>query len=553
MRLSDRALRWLALASGPFVLALSLLVVRVWLRGWRFELSDAGQVTTKLVLGVLVAGIAVAGLRGARRFGRRRADDLLVLAASLSVAAWLNVGFLHGNRGIHLWEHFHYFLGSRYFAELGYDGLYVASIGDQADRVEDGTVPRWTRDLRTNEVVATDTLLPHMREVYARFTSARWAAFSQDHAYFLGVSDFQYLTGVRKDHGYNASPTWTALAQWAGRWRPASEPWLEALSLLDVALMIAAFSAIYASFGLRTGCLCLLVFGWSYVAGYDDLGGSFLRFDWVAATAFALCALKRERPGAAGALFGVAAALRVFPVLFLFGPALLGLRALLRGERPRWLLPLGAGFGAALALCIAVGCLAGRGAQAWPEFAREIRSHSKLWLSNNVGLENLVIYDRAIVRRELVDLTLPEPWSHPKLHIEERRSELHLAVAALRAAFLLMLAAAVWRLPLIEGAVAGMAGIFALTSASAYYWVMLMLLPLGVSTPLALAAVALNLATRIPHVTQPSAELDFLVYSWGMALLFVAWLGPPARATVASFVARYRDASASSSARSISS
>jgi hypothetical protein len=82
---------------------------------------------------------------------------------------------------------------------------------------------------------------------------------------------------------------------------------------------------------------------------------------------------------------------------------------------------------------------------------------------------------------------------------------------------------------------------------------MLLLLPLGASTPLVLAALALNLGTRIPHATQPSAELDFLVYTWGLALLFTAWLGPVARATVASFIDRYRDASAASSARSISS
>src|SRR5215813_6189187 len=117
------------------------------------------------VTGLVVLAMLIAAVTGARRLGRRRADDLLIAAAGISAAAWFNFGFMHLPHGVHLWEQFHYFLGSRYYAELGYDGLYVASLADQADHAPMGRVPEYVRDSRNNQVVPTESLFPYMREV----------------------------------------------------------------------------------------------------------------------------------------------------------------------------------------------------------------------------------------------------------------------------------------------------------------------------------------------------------------------------------------------------
>ena len=49
------------------------------------------------------------------------------------------------------------------------------------------------------------------------------------------------------------------------------------------------------------------------------MGGSILRFDYVAALAVALAAIKRERWGVAGALMAWATMVRIFPIVFAGG------------------------------------------------------------------------------------------------------------------------------------------------------------------------------------------------------------------------------------------
>ena len=53
------------------------------------------------------------------------ADVALALTAIVSAAGWWNFGAFHFGGGfLHYHEFFHYYLGSKYFRELGYTGLY---------------------------------------------------------------------------------------------------------------------------------------------------------------------------------------------------------------------------------------------------------------------------------------------------------------------------------------------------------------------------------------------------------------------------------------------
>ena len=66
----------------------------------------------------------------ARRLGQRSLPAY-VAAAGLGVAAFYSFGlFRHYNdfHFINTWEQFHYQLGSKYFPELGYDGIYLAAL-----------------------------------------------------------------------------------------------------------------------------------------------------------------------------------------------------------------------------------------------------------------------------------------------------------------------------------------------------------------------------------------------------------------------------------------
>ena len=92
---------------------------------------------------------------------------------------------------IHHWEQFHYFLGSKYFPEVGYDGIYVASLAAERE-LDLGQDPQpYMRDLRTNEVVPVGSLVNHMKEVRERFSDERWEIFREDVRYFLESEPLQ--------------------------------------------------------------------------------------------------------------------------------------------------------------------------------------------------------------------------------------------------------------------------------------------------------------------------------------------------------------------------
>ena len=57
---------------------------------------------------------------------RRR---LLMVVGVLSFGAYWNFGFFHFRNYIHVWDTYHYYIGSKYFPELSYDRLYDCVVG----------------------------------------------------------------------------------------------------------------------------------------------------------------------------------------------------------------------------------------------------------------------------------------------------------------------------------------------------------------------------------------------------------------------------------------
>ena len=508
------------LPAGLVLLALGVLAIGVATAHDGGVPDSAWAVACGVAIGVLAWSDA--------RPSSRVARTALVCAALLSAVAYTNFGALHKRGPIHHWEQFHYALGAKYFAELGYDGLYVASIGAQADLSETGRMQTWTRDLRSYEVVHTRSLIPHMQAVHARFTPERWEAFSHDNRFFAEHNGFEYLGKIRRDHGFNASPAWTFVAQRFVGALPIEAGTLAWLALLDLVLVVAAYVAVFRTFGLQLGAASLLLFGTSYVGQFDWIGGCFLRFDWLAALLFAVCALERRRFALSGALLGYATLVRLFPAGLLAGPAVLALRAWRAGRRPDWALRVAAGFGAALLVGVLAGAATGRGFSAWSEFATAIALHADTFLTNNVGLDNLIVYDRAIVERADVDWSLPEPWLAVQERIAARREAHGVWIWALRGGFLALLGLTAWRGSRREAWVAGMVAVFALATLSNYYWILLVLLPFAGRPRLVYGALGLHalLWALAPYIA--SFEARFGLFSWGLALLFLAWLAPGA-------------------------
>jgi hypothetical protein len=467
---------------------------------------------------------------------KEQAGQLLGVMAIVAVTAYTNFGHFHGAGMVHHWEQFHYFLGSKYFAEVGYDGIYTASLAAERELDLGHPVQSYMRDLRTNEVVAVRGLINHMDEVRERFTDERWALFKQDTRYFLERNRYSYLTSIRRDHGYNPTPTWTFTAQLFSRWPSASDATLIALAWIDPLLLAAMFVMIFRTFGSRVGCLALIIFGLGYPWRFDWVGGAFLRQDWLAAVGVAICLMKRGRLALAGGLVAYAFMVRVFPGGFLVGPAVVAVRHLVDRRSIGWFLRLAVGFAIGVGLCLAAGSLTGRGPAAWSEFEWNLNKHHGTWLTNNVGLKNLLLYDGATMRREDVDFSLPEPWikwQQKMNRLQDERRPLLLVAAGF---FIAVVAAASWRLEIHEAAVLGAAVAFAAVVLTCYYWVMLLFVPMGRGRwgPTA-AWLGLNSGIYALHLSTMnglSFELVYGVTSWALALFFLAWMAPDAVKTL---------------------
>lgn len=464
-----------------------------------------------------------------KRFSSRKAGQWLMLTAVVAVLAYVNLGNFHGRTSVHYWEQYHYFLGSKYFPELGYDGLYAASIVAQMETAPGAPLQPVIRDLRTNKVVTWAETADHRRQVRERFSEERWQLFLDDHGHFYSNMAADYLYAVRKDHGYNPTPTWTFMARLLTAWMPANRTNLVALGLVDPLLLLLAIVMIGRTYGSRIAAMSVVIFGLGYAWRYEWIGGAVLRLDWLAAIILAVCLVKRKRFASAGACLAYGALVRLFPLAFLFGPAVLFVRALYRKEPIVWAWRMVLGFVVVIALGLGAGASSGRGPQAWQEFTEAIELHRETWLTNNVGAANLLLYGPQTMKRELVDWSLPEPWTAWQEKMDRWKQERRAPIAALSLTLLALIAIAAWQGPLDEAIVLGVGALFAVFLLTCYYWAMLMLIPIRGGRKAAAAAIALSAGLFGLHLATPSFEMIFGMMSWALLLLLLAWVTPDVR------------------------
>ena len=482
----------------------------------------------------VVAVVGIAALLLLRdEAGRRRGTLIFGALALLAALAWGNFGLFHGaGFFVHPWEQFHYALGAKYFEEVGYDGLYVASLEAQVETMPGLPLPLITRDLRNNWLVSTPDLREHAEEVKARFSPERWDSFLHDHAVHvtMAIGQFprEHLAEIRRDHGFHATPSWIVLARLFGAEAPASPAMLGLYGAIDLLLLGVAFLVVLRTYGARTACVAALIFGTGHAWAFYWIGGSFLRMDWFVAVVLAACAARTGRMGVAGALLGVASATRLFPAVLVLGPAMSCLRAWRHGHSRAPMLRLVAGTSLGLGIGLAAGCFTGRGAAAWPEFASSIGRHQQTWLSNNVGLRDVVAYDPSIVIRG-DDPKASVAWGDRLDRAMIARRPLMLALAG---GFLLLVAAAAFRLEPDQALVISIVAVFALANLTCYYWIMLTLVALRPGRWMPVVVLALAVAGRALEAAGTPAESLYGGLSWALAVAFVAWLLPDALSTV---------------------
>ena len=291
-------------------------------------------------------------------------------------------GFVHG------WDMFHYHVASKYFPELGYDGLYAAVLQADAQLPEPRLRKvRWVREPKSYELLHAREMRRNPRFI-EKFSEARWDAFLGDVAYFESLIPSHLWKWFFRDHGYNAPPSRTAVTgPIASMLGDANDVSVLAIALIDPLLLVVLVIAIFRAYGLRTASLAVIVFGTSKLASFSWIGGSFTRFDWFVLTGLGVIALETRRNFLAGALIGAAAMLRLFPAFFALGVILRGLYKLFRTRSfDASYARFAAGLVAAGAGLFLLSLFAGGGLTAWTEFTQKILRHAEGQYANHVGI-----------------------------------------------------------------------------------------------------------------------------------------------------------------------
>jgi hypothetical protein len=132
----------------------------------------------------------------------------------------------------------------------------------------------------------------------------------------------QYLE-MMNDMGGNATPVWMGIAHLLFSFIHAGNTAFLVTALLDPLLLLAAFIAIFRTFGVRTALACMVIFGANDFIMYGtNWAGATLRHDWLAYIALGAAAVRSKRYALGGALFALSATIRAFPALTLIGATL---------------------------------------------------------------------------------------------------------------------------------------------------------------------------------------------------------------------------------------
>ncbi|MBM4375011.1 MAG: hypothetical protein FJ095_07995 [Deltaproteobacteria bacterium] len=275
-----------------------------------------------------------------------------VTLALASITAYFN-GFSFGYpRYYHRWDQYHYYMGAKYFPELGYTNLYKCAVIAEEElgvrrveldravgqksaptalvdfRAEMHDADKKVRDLGAeyaaeyggeNLLIPVQKILEHPEQCKGLFSETRWAAYKEDVAFFRVVSGKQYWTDMQKDHGFNPPPVWTIAGKFFSDLAPTSVHFLQFLAAIDLLYLAGMFAALWWGFGWRVFAVGAIFWGCQSSAPFYWTGGAFLRQDWLFFLVLSAAAMHRRYFKIGGAALVYAGLLRIFPGLVVVG------------------------------------------------------------------------------------------------------------------------------------------------------------------------------------------------------------------------------------------
>ena len=280
-------------------------------------------------LKILLAVGALCLVLGWTSIPKRVAIILLSFLVFVSAANYMRWGPTLLTERIDSYDVIHYYLGAKYFDELGYYDLYpsIALADYEAGPFNPGLDSYRAQDPVSGYAVRPiSDAIEHggtIRET--SFSPERWESFRKD---FLHLQrDFtltrKHWATLLKDRGFNGTPAWVALVSPVAKLVPVD--YIKWLCSADILFLGIGLLFVRWAYGNITALWALEFLFLSYSLRWPVVGWAFFRYDWVCALLVGLALIKKNRHFPAGIMVAVAGSFRLFPVIWLFGPAAKGM------------------------------------------------------------------------------------------------------------------------------------------------------------------------------------------------------------------------------------
>jgi hypothetical protein len=361
-------------------------------------MSFSYQVLSQLVLlSAFALLVMTRGRSGAPGRGYLVALGVVAVASLLPHVELLR-SHANGRLHVHPTEFYHYHLGTKYFAENGYYGLYEAAVVAEYQLAPDDFRPDETlRHLRRPEFEARKgDILRRKQVILERFTPERWREFESDFAFFRSFELRSWGNSPpERDHGYNGTPLTTAVLGGLANQPFLSTPLFVSLAAwFDLALILLLTLVLGRWLGLEPAFAFLALWSLNPLNDFGFTGGAYLRHLYFVMLALGVALVARDRAGSGAACLAASAGFRVFPALF---PAAVVAHDLVNPD-PAERIRRNARF--YVSLLLVTGILLGStwlvrspdGRSAWVGFAERITRHAANLSPNRIGLQYALAY-----------------------------------------------------------------------------------------------------------------------------------------------------------------
>lgn len=368
-----------------------------------------------------------------RPIAERWAKLVGISLALAAIVAYFN-GFNFGYpKYWHRWDQYHYYMGAKYFPELGYKNLYKCAVVAQDElgevrytldrpfnadsapvrsvnmRSEMRDPDKKIRDLPgENLLINVGPILEHPEECRDLFAPERWEEYKGDVAFFRIVSGKGYWTDMQKDHGFNPPPVWTVAGKFFSDLSHGTVMFNQFLASLDIVYLVGMLVALWWGFGWRVFAVGAIFWGCQSSAPFYWTGGAFLRQDWLFFTVLSVACLRKRCFKLGGASLVYAGLLRIFPGLVVIGTLVPTVAYVIRHKRmhpDHKQMLLGGCMAAAVLIPVSIYMThSDPGKPLWHPYKifyeHTIETHDKTPLTNHMGL-------RVIVSHKFFDFQLP--------------------------------------------------------------------------------------------------------------------------------------------------